>query len=323
MPVWLMRQAGRYLPEYRALRAEAGGFLDLCLTPERAVEITLQPVRRFGMDAAILFSDILIVPYALGQRLDYREGEGPVLDPVRSADDLARLSLDKVRERISPVLDTVAGVRASQPGECTLIGFAGGVWTVAAYMVDGKGGAGNFPQAMKMAEEAPELFGCLTATVQAATVDYLSAQADAGAECLQIFDSWAGLLDPKQFRRYVIEPTAAIVAAVKARYAEIRIIGFPRLAGSNYAAYAEETGVDAVGLDTTVPLPFARALKLPTQGNLDPELLLQGGTPLRKGVRAIVDGLRGKPHVFNLGHGVSQHTNPDHVAQLVQAVRVA
>ena len=325
MPVWLMRQAGRYLPEYRALRAQAGGFLDLCLTPDRAVEITLQPVRRFGMDAAILFSDILIVPHALGQALDYREGEGPVLEPIRSAADLEKLSLARLGERIAPVLATVSGVRAAQPAECTLIGFAGGPWTVAAYMVDGHGtkGGGEFPQAKKMAYAAPDLFDRLIALVEAATIEYLAAQADAGAECLQIFDSWAGLLDDHLFARYVVEPTFRIVAAVKARHPGIRIIGFPRLSGLHYPAYAARTKVDALGLDTTVPLNFARVASLPTQGNLDPALLMEGGEPLRRGVRTIVEAVKGKPHIFNLGHGVSQFTNPDHVAQLVEAVRAA
>ncbi len=320
MPVWLMRQAGRYLPEYRALRVEAGGFLELCLTPERAIDVTLQPVRRFGMDAAILFSDILIVPYALGQALDYRAGEGPVLEPIRCAADLDQLGMDRFAQRIAPVMATVAGVRAAQPDGCTLIGFAGAPWTVAAYMIEGHGG-GEFLEAKRMAREAPALFDRVIALLEEATIQYLSAQVDAGAECLQIFDSWAGLLDQAMFHRYVIEPTRRIVAGVRARHPDTRIIGFPRLAGSNYSDYAALSGVDALGLDTTVPLDFARGMGLPTQGNLDPALLLEGGPALTQGVRAIVDGLRGKPHVFNLGHGVVKETDPDHVAQLVAAVR--
>ena len=320
MPVWLMRQAGRYLPEYRALRAKAGGFLDLCLNPDYAVEITLQPVRRFGMDAAILFSDILVVPYALGQPLEYREGEGPVLQPLRSAADIGQLSLDRLVEKLDPIYRTVAGVRAAQPAECALIGFAGSPWTVAAYMVEGKGG-GEFVAAKRMAYGQPALFQSLITRIEQATILYLTAQVEAGAEALQLFDSWAGLLDDTLFQRYVIEPTQRIVAAVKAKHPTIKIIGFPRLAGLQYAAYAAETGVDALGLDTTVPYSFARDLALPTQGNLDPVLLLEGGQALTDATRTLTQALAGKPHIFNLGHGVSQYTNPDEVARLVETVR--
>jgi uroporphyrinogen decarboxylase len=322
MPVWLMRQAGRYLPEYRALRAQAGGFLDLCLTPEHAIEITLQPVRRFGMDAAILFSDILIVPYGLGQALDYREGEGPVLTPIRTPAELDRLTMAGFAGRIAPILATVAGVRAAQPADCTLIGFAGGAWTVAAYMIEGHGG-GEFAQAKRMMGGDTPLFDRVIDLIVEATIHYMVAQADAGAECLQIFDSWAGLLDTAGFHRYVIEPTQRIVTGIKAKHPAIKIIGFPRLAGDNYTAYATTSGVDAVGLDTTVSLERARAMKLPTQGNLDPALLIEGGGALTDGVIKIVQALKGKPHIFNLGHGVIKETNPDHVAQLVAAVRAA
>ena len=322
LPVWLMRQAGRYLPEYRALRAQAGSFLALCLNPDLAAAVTLQPVCRFGMDAAILFSDILMVPYGLGQQLDYREGEGPVLEPVRTANDLDRLSPQEVRGRLDPIFGTVSAVRAAQPAGCTLIGFAGGVWTVAAYMIEGKGG-GEFQAAKAMAYAEPALLDRLIALLEDTTVDYLGCQIEAGAEAVQLFDSWAGILEPSLFARYVIAPTARIVKRLKAAHPAIPVIGFPRLGGLNIPAYARLTGVDAMGLDTTVPLHDAARLGLPIQGNLDPALLLIGGAVLEAGVRGVVaDGAR-QPHIFNLGHGVSQHTDPGEVARLVDCVRKA
>jgi uroporphyrinogen decarboxylase len=323
-PVWLMRQAGRYLPEYRALRQQAGSFLGLCFNPELAAEVTLQPVTRFGMDAAILFSDILVVPYALGQALDYREGEGPVLDPVTDERGLAALSLAALPERLGPIYETVRRVAAAQPPECTLIGFAGGPWTVAAYMMEGRGG-GDFDTARRLAYAAPAFVQRLIDLVTEATIEYLAAQVEAGAEALQLFDSWAGLLTAEQFRLYVIKPTQRVTAALKARYPFIRIIGFPRGAGYSYAAYSSLAGVDALGLDTSVPLTAVlktgALTPMPLQGNLDPLLLLEGGAALDNGIAEIKRLMAGYPHIFNLGHGVSQHTNPDHVARLVEAVK--
>jgi uroporphyrinogen decarboxylase len=321
-PVWLMRQAGRYLPEYRAIREKAGGFLAMCLNPDLAAEITLQPVRRFGMDGAILFSDILIVPYALGQALDYREGEGPVLEPIRDAAALSKLSGLHAAERFQPICETVSRVAASLPPACTLIGFAGGPWTVAAYMIEGQAGSkSEFMAARRLQINDPATFDRLIDLVTETTIAYLLAQIEAGAEALQIFDSWAGLLSAELFARYVIAPTRRIVDAVKARYPTVPIIGFPRLGGLNYPAYAAQSGVDALGLDTTVPLSFALDCKLPTQGNLDPALLLEGGAVLTDAVQRLRDQIKGKAHIINLGHGVLPPTNPDHVKQLVEAVR--
>jgi uroporphyrinogen decarboxylase len=323
MPLWLMRQAGRYLPEYRALRLKAGSFLGLALDPALAAEVTLQPVLRFGMDAAILFSDILMIPYGLGQALDYREGEGPVLEAIRTEADLQNLDLGRVTERLTPIAETVRMVHAGMPRDCTLIGFAGGAWTVAAYMIEGHGG-GEFQAAKVMAYQDTALFDRLIALIEDATFTYLSMQIDAGAEVVQIFDSWAGILDSDLFGRYVTQPTKRLAGRLKARNPAIPIIGFPRMCGLNYGLYARGAGVDALALDTTVPLSFTHDdIALPTQGNLDPELLLIGGSALENGVRRIVRETAGKPHIFNLGHGVSQHTDPDSVQRLVQTLREA
>jgi uroporphyrinogen decarboxylase len=321
-PVWLMRQAGRYLPEYRKLRGSVGGFVELCLTPELAAEVTLQPVRRYAMDAAILFSDILIVPYGLGQRLEFVEGEGPVLEPVRATAELGRLSLSDFGERVGRVYETVRRVRSALPEGVTLIGFAGAPWTVASYMVEG-GGTREFARVKRFAFADPDGFAALIATIEEATVEYLLGQVAAGAQALQLFDSWAGVLAEADFRRWVIEPTRRIVERVRARHPETPIIGFPRGAGLMYPAYVEEIGVDAVGLDTTVPLEAAAALQRvkPVQGNLDPQLLVVGGTELDRGIDAILAALGEGPFVFNLGHGIVPNTPPEHVARLVERVR--
>ena len=317
-----MRQAGRYLPEYRALRAKAGGFLDLCLTPPWAAEITLQPIRRFGLDAAILFSDILIVPWALGQELDYREGEGPVLAPVRSGADLAHLELKRLPHAIAPVLETVSRVagslRADYP-QTALIGFAGAPFTVACYMIDGRG-TRDFIETRTRAYADEAFFQRLMTLLCDATVEYLSAQITAGAEVVQLFDTWAGILPPDLFRRYVIEPTARIVAAVRARHVQVPVIGFPRLAGTMLDEYAEKTGVHAVGVDTSTRLAAVHA-QVTLQGNLDPLALLVGGPPLHRAMAAVLDDAAHRPHVFNLGHGVLPQTPPEHVADLVGQVR--
>jgi uroporphyrinogen decarboxylase len=324
-PVWLMRQAGRYLPEYRVLRDKAGDFVSLATTPELASEVTLQPVRRFGMDAAILFSDILILPWALGQGLRYAEGEGPVLPPIRDAAGLAALDPARLREAVAPVMDTVSLVRARQPEECTLIGFAGAPWTVACYMVEG-GGSKEFAAIRSLAYRDPVLFGSLMRVVTEATIEYLAAQAEAGAEALMLFDSYAGVLPPLLFDRHVIAPAETIVAALRERCPGVPIIGFPRLAGSHVGRYAVETGVNAVALDTAAQPEIAAALVPETialQGNLDPFALVAGGEAMQSQAQDICGALRHRPHVFNLGHGIVPQTPPEHVEALVRIVRGA
>lgn len=320
-PMWLMRQAGRYLPEYRELRAEKGGFLALVYDTDAAAEITLQPLRRFGFDGAILFSDILIVPYAMGQNLEFLAGEGPRLSPRLV--DHALDSLVAVPERLSPIYETVAKVRAAlAPGQ-TMLGFAGSAWTVATYMVAGEGSRDHH-ETRAMAYRDPAAFQAIIDGIVAVTVEYLCGQIEAGAEAVQLFDSWAGSLSPAQFQRWVIAPNAAIVEAVKARHPETPIIGFPKGAGEKLAAYARETGVDAVGVDETIdPLWAAATLpeSMPVQGNLDPLLLLSGGDELDVQVRKVLDAFAGRPHVFNLGHGIGQFTPIPHVEQLVATVR--
>ncbi len=322
-PFWLMRQAGRYLPEYRETRARAGSFLDLCYRPELAAEVTLQPIRRYGMDAAILFSDILVICDALGQKLDFAEGSGPVLAPLRTADDLERLNPGKAAARYAPVLETVRQVKLALPPEVALIGFAGAPWTVATYMIEGQGGT-DFVAAKRMSHEDPILFRRLIDILVEATTGYLIDQIDAGAELLQIFDSWAGALDDSDFAVWSIAPTRAIVTAVKSARPGVPIIGFPRGAGAQYLAYAQETGVDAVSLDFGVPLDWAASAlpkRIALQGNLDPALLLVGGAPLDAAIDRIRRAMKDRPFIFNLGHGVMPATPPEHVARLVERVR--
>ncbi|MEI9994478.1 MAG: uroporphyrinogen decarboxylase [Rhizomicrobium sp.] len=322
-PVWLMRQAGRYLPEYRALRADAKSFIDFCLNPELATEVTLQPVRRFGMDGAILFADILLIPHALGQTVGFFEGEGPRLEPIRDAAALARLSEDRAAEILAPVMQTIRRVRAVLPADVTLIGFAGAPWTVATYMIEGQGKT-DYENCRRMMWQEPALFAALIDKLVDATASYLIAQADAGAEALQIFDTWAGSVPAPLFETAVIGPTARIVAAVKARHPALPIIGFPRAAASHLAAYAQRTGVDAVGVDHFTGLAFARHAagdRIALQGNLDPLLLLAGGDAMERDARRILGAMKGRPFIFNLGHGVLQPTPPDHVARLVDIVK--
>jgi len=322
-PVWLMRQAGRYLPEYRDVRSRVSGFLELCYTPELAVEVTLQPIRRYGFDAAILFSDILVVPDALGQGVRFAEGEGPKLEPIRDVGDLDRLSADRLHERLAPVYETVARLCRELPEEVTLIGFAGAPWTVATYMVEG-GSSRDFAVVRGWSLKEPDGFGKLIEIVTDATAEYLCRQVEAGAQALQLFDSWAGVLPDDAFERWVIAPNARIVSIVKQRFPEVPIIGFPRGAGVLYEHYVETTGVDAVSLDTTVPPAWAaRHLqrKVTVQGNLDPLVLLAGGTEMERRTREIVELLGGGPFVFNLGHGIVKETPPDHVARLVEVIR--
>lgn len=321
VPLWLMRQAGRYLPEYRALRAEKGGFLALVYDSEAAAEVTLQPIRRFGFDGAILFSDILIVPYAMGQDLTFGAGEGPRLAPALV--DSALESLQSVPERLEPIYRTVGLVRGHLGPETTLLGFAGSPWTVATYMVAGEGSKDHHA-ARTLAYRDPAAFGAIIEAIVGVTVDYLVGQIEAGAEAVQLFDSWAGSLAPDQFERWVIAPNAAIAAAIHRRCPGVPVIGFPKGAGAKLAAYARETGVDAVGVDETIdPAWAARELPpgMPVQGNLDPLLLLAGGPALVERTSAILAAFAERPHVFNLGHGIGQHTPIAHVEQLIVTVR--
>jgi uroporphyrinogen decarboxylase len=316
-----MRQAGRYLPEYRALRMSKGGFLNLVYDSEAAAEITLQPLRRFGFDGAILFSDILIVPYAMGQSLEFLAGEGPRLSP-RLFD--ARLSaLAEAPERLAPIYATVRRVKSRLPRGVTLLGFAGSPWTVATYMVAGEGSRDQ-GQTRMLAYREPCRFQALIDALAGVTIEYLAGQIEAGAEAVQLFDSWSGSLAPAEFERWVIAPTARIVAALALRYPEVPVIGFPKGAGDKLPAYARETDVAALGLDETIdPLWAAKALPfgLPVQGNLDPLLLEVGGEELSRRAETILDAFADRPHVFNLGHGIGQHTPVAHVEQLLEAVR--
>ena len=324
VPIWLMRQAGRYLPEYRKLRGEAGGFLNLCYTPELAEEVTLQPVRRFGFDAAILFSDILVVPDALGQKVAFKEGEGPVLEPVTSLDDLGRLApAAEVRERLTPVYETVRRLSKSLPAETTLIGFAGAPWTVATYMVAGHGTADQGP-AKAWAYRTPDEFQKLIDLLVDASVAHLSAQVEAGAEVVQIFDTWAGSLPELAFERFALQPVKEIVARLREIFPALPVIAFPRGAGAMAKRYFAETGVSALSLDTGVSPGWAcEHLQVQgcVQGNLDPLLLVAGGAEMRRHVAHILETLGRGPFIFNLGHGIVPQTPPGHVAELVSLVK--
>lgn len=320
-PVWLMRQAGRYLPEYRALRAKKGGFLALVYDAEAAAEITMQPIRRYGFDGAILFSDILIVPYAMGQDLEFLLGEGPRLSPQLV--DTTLEALNAVPARLSPIYETVKLVKAQLPADKTLLGFAGSPWTVATYMVAGEGSRDQHVT-RELAYRDPAAFQAIIAEITRVTIDYLAGQILAGAEAVQLFDSWAGSLAPAEFERWVIAPNAEIVSALKGRFPAVPVIGFPKGAGEKLPAYARETGVDALGLDETInPLWAAQALPpgLPVQGNLDPLLLISGGAELERQTLRILDTFADRPHVFNLGHGIGQTTPVEHVGQLLATVR--
>ena len=320
-PIWLMRQAGRYLPEYRELRARTGGFLPLVYDSAAAAEITLQPIKRFGFDGAILFSDILIVPYAMGQNLEFLAGEGPRLSPRLV--DAALGALEAVPERLSPIYETVRRVRAELDPTRTLLGFAGSPWTVATYMVAGEGSRDQH-ETRAYAYRDPAAFQAIIDAIIGVTVEYLVGQIEAGAEAVQLFDSWSGSLAPAEFARWVIAPNAAIVARLRARCPGVPIIGFPKGAGEKLIAYASETGVDALGLDETIdPVWAAKNLPadLPVQGNLDPLLLLAGGAALDREVGHILATFAGRPHVFNLGHGIGQTTPLAHVERVLELVR--
>jgi len=320
-PIWLMRQAGRYLPEYRALRAEKGGFLDLVYDPAAAAEITLQPLKRFAFNGAILFSDILIVPFAIGQNLSFIAGEGPRLTPPLM--DAKLDDLTPVMQRLELIYDTVARVKVELDPSTTFLGFAGSPWTVATYMVAGQGSREQ-AEARRMAYNDPQAFAEIIARIEAVTLEYLSGQILAGVDAVQLFDSWAGSLAPAEFERWVIAPTARIVAGLRARHPDVPVIGFPKGAGGRLAAYTSETGVDAIALDETVdPAWAAQALPpgLPIQGNLDPLALIAGGERLQSAVRRIIDALGDRPHIFNLGHGIQPDTPIAHVEDLLKMVR--
>ena len=321
-PLWLMRQAGRYLPEYRAIRERAGGFLDMCFDPRLATEITLQPIRQFGFDVAILFSDILVVPLALGRPVSFVEGEGPKLDPLNEF-SLHGLSEQIDHARLAPIYETIGRVKEKLPGDVALLGFCGAPWTLATYMIAGGSSSDQRP-ARLFAYEFPDAFARLIDVLIEASASYLIRQFAAGVDAVQIFDSWAGVLPAGQFRQWCIEPCARIVEAVRREIPDARIIGFPRGAGSELEAYLETVAVDAIGLDWTVELSFARdriQTRRPIQGNLDPLALLAGGAALDRSIDAILEAFAGGPFIFNLGHGVLPETPVAHVEQLVARVR--
>ena len=323
VPFWYMRQAGRYLPEYRKLRADAGDFLDLCYSPDLAVEVSLQPLRRYDMDGVILFSDILVVPDALGIGLRYVAGEGPQLDALDRRDPLPVYEREKFIAHLSPVFETLRGITVSAPASATVIGFAGAPWTVATYMIEG-GSSRDFAKTKSWAFQDPQSFQNLIDLLIESTSDYLSAQIDAGADVVQIFDSWAGVLPELALQRWSLAPILEIVRRVRQKHPDVPVIAFPRGAGISYAAYAESAGISAVSLDSTIPLSWAAAHLQPhaaVQGNLDPLLLVCGGAPLLAEAERILAALSGGPFVFNLGHGIVPQTPPEHVAALSEFIR--
>jgi uroporphyrinogen decarboxylase len=324
-PIWLMRQAGRYLPEYRALRQKIGNFLDLCLDPKSAAEVTLQPIRRFGFDAAILFSDILVVPYALGQNVAFTVADGPRLDAIDDADDLHKLRRELDHERLAPVYEAIARVRSQLPASVALLGFCGAPWTLATYMIAGAGTPDQIP-AREFAYRAPEPFAELIDILVEASASYLIQQFEAGVDAVQIFDSWAGIVPDDEFDRCCVEPCARIIATVRAQIPTAKFIGFPRGAGGRLKRYIDAVPVDAVGLDWTIDLAFAREelqRRKPVQGNLDPVVLLVGGRSLDRSVDRIMENFKAGPFIFNLGHGVLPDTPVAHVEQLVARVRAS
>ncbi len=320
-PIWMMRQAGRYLPEYRASRQEAGSFLDLCYSPDFAVEVTLQPIRRFGFDASILFSDILVVPHALGRDLRFEEGRGPLMTPIRE-DEIAGLDTTTFHERLEPVYETVKRLRGALPPETTLLGFCGAPWTVATYMIAGKGTTDQAP-ARLFSYQHPESFARLIDLIADVSADYLIRQIEAGADAVQIFDSWSGVLDEASFAAFSERPVKRIVDRIHAKHPGTPVIGFPKGAGSRYETYRANTGVDVLALDWSVPLSTAARLQKEgtVQGNLDPMRLVAGGKALEEGVDRILQALAGGPFVFNLGHGITPETPIAHVEAMIAQVR--
>ncbi len=320
-PIWMMRQAGRYLPEYRELRKSANGFLDLCYTPEKAVEVTLQPIRRFGFDAAILFSDILVVPDAMGRSVKFVEGEGPKLDPILP-EEIDLLDMENSERHLNPVIETVKILRRELPDEVALLGFCGAPWTVATYMIAGHGTPDQAP-ARLFSYQYEEQFSQLLKKISQISADYLVRQLNAGADAVQIFDSWSGVLGEREFEKWCVQPVKDIVSQVRTQIPDAKIIGFPKNAGLLYQGYREKTGVDCLGLDWSVPMSFAKQLQKDgaVQGNLDPVRLIAGGSALDEGVDEIKTGLGGGPLIFNLGHGITPQTPIAHVEQMIERVR--
>ena len=322
-PIWLMRQAGRYLPEYRETRAQAGSFLDLCYTPDLAVEVTLQPIRRYGFDAAILFSDILVIPDALKRNVRFVQGEGPQMDPI-DVSGIGNLSGDSVLDHLAPVIETVRRLRRELPEETALLGFCGAPWTVATYMIAGHGTPDQAP-ARLFAYRHAEAFEKLLSFLAEISAEYLIAQIDAGADAVQIFDSWAGVLGEREFEDFAVKPVARMIEIVRARRPQAKIIAFAKGAGLNLLHYRQKTKADAIGLDWSVPLSFAAELQKegPIQGNLDPMRVVAGGKSLDEGVDAILDKLGNGPLIFNLGHGITPEADPENVTSLIRRVREA
>lgn len=323
-PIWMMRQAGRYLPEYMATRAEAGDFLSLCYNSDLATEVTLQPIRRFGFDAAIMFADILLVPQALGADLWFVTGEGPRLSTITSADDMSKLGpADNIHETLAPIYQTLRNLSGALPAETTLIGFAGAPWTVATYMIAGRGTPDQGPAHALMRENQP-VFDALMDRITKATILYLAEQLKAGAEVVKIFDSWAGSLSEEAFDRYCIAPHIEIVTALRAQFPDAKIIGFPRGAGQKYIDYVDQVAVDCVAVDTAVSSTWAAEKlqpKMCVQGNLDQSLLVTGGDKLISETKRVVEAFKNGPHIFNLGHGITPDASPDHVTQMIEAIR--
>lgn len=321
-PIWIMRQAGRYLPEYRELRTRSKSFLDFCYSPALATEAVMQPLRRFPLDAAILFSDILVVPDALGQKVWFVEGEGPRLEPLIGQDRWTFGDAEKAIQRLSPVYEAVERIKAGIPKDVALIGFAGGPWTVATYMLQGRGG--DKDDARLAFYERPADVDALLGVLVETTAQHLAAQIKAGADCLQIFESWSEGLSPALFQRLIVGPTRKLVARIRELGVTAPVIGFPRGAGSQIAAYANETGVTALGVDTQTPADFAFEVApegMALQGNLDPQTLVAGGKALEEAARDVLVAFKSAPHIFNLGHGITPHASPENVAKLVQLVK--
>lgn len=322
VPFWFMRQAGRYLPEYREVRATTNSFMEFCYSPDKAAEVTLQPIRRFNMDGAILFADILVVPDGLGQDVWFEAGVGPRLTPVKDENTYAKLSIQSFHDKVGPVYETLSKLKQSLPADKTLLGFAGAPWTVATYMIEGAGSK-DHAAARQLGYGNSVLFGKILDILVDATSAYLIRQIDAGADAVQIFDSWAAALPESAFDAWVIQPTKTIVDKVRAAHPETPIIGFPRLSGSQYERYVAETGVDAVSLDTGVAIDWAAEhlqSKVCVQGNIDPHLVVAGGDAMIGEAERILDGLKSGPHIFNLGHGFVPETPPEHVAQLSEFI---
>lgn len=323
-PIWMMRQAGRYLPEYRATRAQAGDFLSLCYNSELAAEVTLQPIRRYGFDAAIMFADILLIPQALGANLWFVTGEGPRLSTVTKEADFNRLKpANETDATLNPIYETLRILSRALPAETTLIGFAGAPWTVATYMIAGRGTPDQGP-AHKLMTENPDLFQRLIDLLTEATIDYLSKQIDAGAEVVKLFDSWAGSLKGHDFDRFALAPTRRIVTALKARHPNTPVIAFPREAGEKYLGFAKATGADCLALDNSIDPHWAAAHLQPdgcVQGNLKSSHMVSGGPALVKDTKRIVAAFRNGPHIFNLGHGITPQADPDNVQRMIDAVR--